>query len=234
MIECAIIRDILPLYVDDVLSRESKSLISSHLETCESCRDEFTKMQSEIVKLPSNDGEEIVALKSIKRKLSKQKLIVAIIASMLAVVLASGGYWFVYHREMPVEYTYRITVERAEVLGHAAWLQLLRSHYNYHRVHETNRIINVNGMDTKVVYLYVTETLSTRWPNCRGDNGLNLIGTNETRSFGMIYFDFHSLPFSFEVYYLIAPFSEWDSMSDEDFYEQRHNGVLLWSGTMGQ
>ena len=68
MIDCATIRDLLPLYVDDVLSKESKALVSGHLATCESCRNEFTNMQSEFVKLPPNDSEKIDALKSMKKK----------------------------------------------------------------------------------------------------------------------------------------------------------------------
>ena len=37
-VKCAVINDLLPLYVDDVLSKESRELIEEHIRECESCR----------------------------------------------------------------------------------------------------------------------------------------------------------------------------------------------------
>ena len=37
-IHCEIIRDLLPLYVDDVCSEKSKDMIEEHLRGCEECR----------------------------------------------------------------------------------------------------------------------------------------------------------------------------------------------------
>jgi len=37
-ISCEIIRDLLPLYVDDVCSDDSRELVEHHLRDCESCR----------------------------------------------------------------------------------------------------------------------------------------------------------------------------------------------------
>ena len=36
-ISCNIIRDILPLYLDDVVSDDTKELVEEHLETCDAC-----------------------------------------------------------------------------------------------------------------------------------------------------------------------------------------------------
>ena len=38
-ISCNIIRDILPLYLDDVVSDETKQMVEEHLQSCASCRD---------------------------------------------------------------------------------------------------------------------------------------------------------------------------------------------------
>lgn len=37
-INCQIIEDLLPLYIDDVCSKESKAMIEEHLSSCESCK----------------------------------------------------------------------------------------------------------------------------------------------------------------------------------------------------
>ena len=57
-----------------------------------------------------------------------------------------------------------------------------------------------------------------------------LAGLGEDLSFDLRNFSYPSLPV--EVYYLIMPLNEFAAMNDEDFYAQRINGVLLWSGTL--
>ena len=42
-ITCNIIEDLLPLYVDDMVSEDSRQLVEEHLKTCPACR----KMQDE-------------------------------------------------------------------------------------------------------------------------------------------------------------------------------------------
>lgn len=44
---CSIIRDLLPLYCDDVCSPESKKMIEEHLQTCETCSDMLCQMKCE-------------------------------------------------------------------------------------------------------------------------------------------------------------------------------------------
>ena len=43
---CNIIEDLLPLYVDDMVSEDSRKLVEEHLKECPACR----KMQEEMVK----------------------------------------------------------------------------------------------------------------------------------------------------------------------------------------
>lgn len=46
-ISCDIIKDLLPLYHDDVCSEDSRRLIEAHLEGCEACRAELKKYDGE-------------------------------------------------------------------------------------------------------------------------------------------------------------------------------------------
>ena len=43
--DCNIIRDLLPLYVDDVCSQESKKLVEEHLQECPACLEEMVNMR---------------------------------------------------------------------------------------------------------------------------------------------------------------------------------------------
>jgi len=85
MNNCAVIKDLLPLYVDNVLSEESKTLVVEHLANCEGCKCEFANMQSEVKKLNHGNKAEVKVLKSVKKKLFRQKVIVAVIAVIVTV-----------------------------------------------------------------------------------------------------------------------------------------------------
>ena len=37
---CDIVRDILPLYIDDVVSETTKNAVADHLESCHECKNE--------------------------------------------------------------------------------------------------------------------------------------------------------------------------------------------------
>lgn len=45
MLKCEVIKDLLPLYLDEVCSNESRELVEEHLKHCESCRQEAESMK---------------------------------------------------------------------------------------------------------------------------------------------------------------------------------------------
>ncbi|MGE7602546.1 zf-HC2 domain-containing protein [Peribacillus sp. NPDC097675] len=46
--KCAIVRDLLPSYIDDICSKESKQFVGEHLGSCDSCRNILNHMKSEV------------------------------------------------------------------------------------------------------------------------------------------------------------------------------------------
>ena len=44
--ECNIIRDILPLYIDKIVSEDTISFVEEHLEKCAACRTELENMKT--------------------------------------------------------------------------------------------------------------------------------------------------------------------------------------------
>ena len=49
--ECDIVKDLMPLYIDDLLSENSKKFVEDHINSCESCKNYYDKLSSE-VKIP--------------------------------------------------------------------------------------------------------------------------------------------------------------------------------------
>ena len=55
--KCSVIRDLLPLYIDEVCSEDTKKLVAEHLAECEECRKTLEKMRK-TVELPKLTEEE--------------------------------------------------------------------------------------------------------------------------------------------------------------------------------
>lgn len=88
-IKCCIVRDLMPLYIDEVLSEESAQEVRNHLAECESCRGEYGKLSKDLV-LPS--GREVQEengrlLKQFKSRWTRKKILIAVISSLLTVLL---------------------------------------------------------------------------------------------------------------------------------------------------
>lgn len=58
--DCNVIKDLLPLYVDECCSEESSRLVSDHLATCESCRKIYNQMKE--INPPQSETPKTVAL----------------------------------------------------------------------------------------------------------------------------------------------------------------------------
>ena len=104
--DCDIIRDLLPLYIDGVVSDATKNLVETHLEDCDACRKEAEWMR-ETVTLPTNEKvqeAEVKALKKLKKRFFKKKVIVALVTACLTLVVAAGGYSYMAMAEEEIPY----------------------------------------------------------------------------------------------------------------------------------
>ncbi|WP_253198396.1 zf-HC2 domain-containing protein [Clostridium gasigenes] len=66
-ISCQIIQDLLPNYIDDILSNESKELVRDHLKECVCCKKEWENMNTLIDVVPVEE-RKIDYLKGISKK----------------------------------------------------------------------------------------------------------------------------------------------------------------------
>ncbi len=85
--DCKIIIDLLPAYIDNLLSEESKNLVENHLKTCETCQKTYSEMTSEIQKEDIQNTENIKIIKKYKRKI---KILKTLIVVAILVVLVIG------------------------------------------------------------------------------------------------------------------------------------------------
>lgn len=93
---CGIIRDLLPLYIDNVCNDESKQAVENHLSECEKCRSYYKAMKSTYVFATietdnSEDKKMADCLKKVKFKINK-KIRNIIICAVAAVTVFITGF----------------------------------------------------------------------------------------------------------------------------------------------
>lgn len=87
--QCEVIKDLLPLYIDDVCSKESRKIIEEHIEICDDCRQYYNTMSLADNNIVSEDkNNEILAdsLKNVKKQI-KIKKIMAVSSTLLIVFI---------------------------------------------------------------------------------------------------------------------------------------------------
>lgn len=97
--DCAVIQDLLPLYVEGLASPASAAMIQAHLEECPGCAQTLARMQQP---LPVRAEQAPAApLRKLKKTLHRRGLAAALAAGLAAAVCVGGGF-ALYHHTDPV------------------------------------------------------------------------------------------------------------------------------------
>ncbi len=89
--ECSIVRDILPLYIENIVSNETANFVKEHLENCSECTKEYEDLKTgtKIEKI-SNETQshlEEEALKSMNTIRKKMRRKIYCVASVIAIII---------------------------------------------------------------------------------------------------------------------------------------------------
>ena len=85
-LDCNIVRDMLPLYAEKLISEESNTAIQQHLEQCEDCRKYLENIQKP-VDCPTVPKMEIDYMRKIKRSFKRRTYILAGVITASCIVL---------------------------------------------------------------------------------------------------------------------------------------------------
>ncbi len=101
-ISCDVIRDLLPLYKDDVCSEKSKDLIEGHLPECEDCREYLDALNSELPPVTlaqdgtgAKNGNESGSsasdgIETLRRQINWLKVVVVLSAAIMVFVVSTS------------------------------------------------------------------------------------------------------------------------------------------------
>jgi predicted anti-sigma-YlaC factor YlaD len=94
--QCQVIQDLLPLYIDNVCSEESRRMVSEHLESCDECKSLYENMIESVkqdLEEPKLDSQQ--AFSAINRKWKMKKISIISISVVLTALVVFIGYMIV-------------------------------------------------------------------------------------------------------------------------------------------
>jgi len=238
-ISCNIIEDLLPLYVDDIVSEDSRQLVEEHLKECPSCR----KMQEEMMrenhltsvgkssKSIQTNRTEIEPLKKIRHKIRKKRIASVFLAVILVVAAGGIGHYWYYDKEDYISWDEaNISVKDGKV---------------YSTVNPLGRMKSILSVDQKNMFYMLSETMWTHkeYPADSGtENELwNLQDFQEAHDRGMdVTTDETSFPAGIENVYYVDPenvkeaFALWDYQDEPEKAQQKEEELaakchLIWN-----
>ena len=83
-VSCNTIRDILPLYVDEVVSEDTRNMVAEHLEQCAECRKKYENMKGDVT-IPVEDN--IKPLKRFKNAWKKKKIVLVCSTALITIAV---------------------------------------------------------------------------------------------------------------------------------------------------
>lgn len=87
--ECKIIQDLLPSYIENLTTKETKVYIEEHLEKCQSCKQVLERMKQEFnLNITKKDNREVKYIKKFNKKINILKLIISLILVVFIILTA--------------------------------------------------------------------------------------------------------------------------------------------------
>lgn len=89
--KCDIIKDLIPGYIENLLSDTSKKFIEEHIKECEECRNLIETMKNNNIeknkKIEEEENQEYNHLKKYKKNLNKRNTIIKIIVAIIIIIV---------------------------------------------------------------------------------------------------------------------------------------------------
>ena len=110
-IHCNIAKDLMPLYIDDALSEESKAAVEEHLTGCEGCREYYRRMHGSEISDAEAEAEVVLSrldeaerLKRLKRKMRLKRIVTIAATAAVVILIIIAGDILVFHNPNYIPY----------------------------------------------------------------------------------------------------------------------------------
>ncbi len=104
--ECSIVQDLLPLYAEHMVSKDTAEFIKEHLDGCADCRDALAGLSAEPSPAPQPDAlQQVQALTAVKKSLRKKTNMAVVTTTVFLLAAALLLYLFPVYRIAKVQTT---------------------------------------------------------------------------------------------------------------------------------
>ena len=161
--KCNIVKDLLPLYVEDVTSQDSNKIIEEHLKECEECKKHYEELKDgsfieELKEEQVNEENHKKTMKTIKKKIILGKLFFALISAIVVIITLFSTYSYMNNKIVPIQYDNNISVIERNGNIYA----VLKNNTYINAKSKSVEITNEEGKTEKFLYFYFSTTL---WEN---------------------------------------------------------------------
>ena len=100
---CDTVNDMLPLYVDNIVSDDTRGIVEEHLASCDTCRKKYETMKIAVVLPADRDAKQLQRFKGAWKKKKRGVALTAVIATILTLYIGYGIFdHFAYREEIAV------------------------------------------------------------------------------------------------------------------------------------
>ncbi|MGL5694304.1 MAG: zf-HC2 domain-containing protein [Peptostreptococcaceae bacterium] len=122
-VSCEVIKDLLPLYYDDICSDASKVIVNEHISQCSSCSEELRLIKESLdcidSKSKEGDKEELLNISQKLKSNRRKSILIGVIVSLVLFIVADVGirYFGFVKPTIPIEMSNVNLIEVGEYEG---------------------------------------------------------------------------------------------------------------------
>lgn len=172
-IKCSVIQDLLPLYVDGVVSDDTKLLVNEHLLTCEICKNEYEQMKGTLY-VPIENKATLFS--QLNKRWNRKKWLLIFGSVLMTTLLGIALYSFIFYYAKPIPYTADLFVIEEMEDGTLVSNYFGESHAGTHMTHPLE--VEIDGEMKNISLIYYDETIANS-PTRNNLRNYNRIGSEQ-------------------------------------------------------
>lgn len=153
--DCDVVRDLMPLVIDDAASGTSRGIVETHLKECPDCRGAMEDMRAELAerKTAPEEKEFVRFVKNTGKKLRRKKWIAVLGAVIGLVGIAMGVYSYLATNSRAIKLTPENVVFALDEEGFLTVTHTIKGKYGYTGM-------GTEGMaDSGILYFHITRSM---------------------------------------------------------------------------
>ena len=154
-IKCTVIQDLLPLYVDEVVSEDTKSLVDAHLLTCARCKQDYKQMKDTLY-VPIET--ETTLFSNFKKRWNRKKWLLILSSVLTTSLIGLAIFLFIFGYTRPIPYTTDLFEIEKMPDGTLVLNYFGESHAGTHGTHPIE--VEIDGEIKNISLVYYDETIA--------------------------------------------------------------------------